>query len=303
MLCQKGFNPKLPFCIQKEEKKSAESKTNKQALTQEQANESRRVTKCRFIIEKKIGEMKKFKALDNRRNTEVGHLQIDYRIACSMINYTHEPCLADKNYVNEISNGLLNKMKPFKNDLSELMNLTPKIRIGTVAIPAVELANIADFPKLSKKKMMTQLFFGSYYLKLCRSYLADLLKNNLVAQINKDVLEHLNLATTVKSNLIRETNRSKIICVEIPSRHHRGLKAASLTTTFATEDAKTTTTVVETQKLTKRESVLTSGKTKHSKYQKQKAYVKKFRDFYSVFVQYVPHKNSSKSIICELTLL
>jgi hypothetical protein len=59
MLLQKGFNPKIPYCPTKS-KKESEEKLGKKPLTQAQTNESRRVTKCRFIIEKKIGEIKQF---------------------------------------------------------------------------------------------------------------------------------------------------------------------------------------------------------------------------------------------------
>jgi hypothetical protein len=69
-LKNKELNPKIPTCSQLEE-------INETQLTVEQTNKSRLVTKCRFIIEKKIGEIKKNKALDNRQNNEVNHLQFD----------------------------------------------------------------------------------------------------------------------------------------------------------------------------------------------------------------------------------
>jgi hypothetical protein len=43
-------------------------------------------------------------------------------------------------------------MKASINYLHELMVLKPKIRIGTAAFPAIELIEIRDFPKISKKK-------------------------------------------------------------------------------------------------------------------------------------------------------
>jgi hypothetical protein len=55
------LNPKILTCSQLE-------KINETQLTVEQKNKSRLVAKCRFIIEKKIGEIKKKKALDNRQN-------------------------------------------------------------------------------------------------------------------------------------------------------------------------------------------------------------------------------------------
>jgi hypothetical protein len=75
--------------------------------------------------------------------------------------------------------------------------------------------------------MLTKLFFGSYYLKQCKSYLADLLKNNSVAKIDQNTLEDLDLDKAVKSKLMHDTNNSNILCVGIPSRHHRRIKPSS----------------------------------------------------------------------------
>ncbi len=57
------------------------------------------MTKCRYIVEAKFGEIKRNDALSKckrRRKTEIGHLQIDYRIACAMLNFLHKPSQSDK---------------------------------------------------------------------------------------------------------------------------------------------------------------------------------------------------------------
>jgi hypothetical protein len=53
-LKNKELNPKIPTCSQLEE-------INETQLTVEQTNKSRLVTKCRFIIEKKLAKSRKTK--------------------------------------------------------------------------------------------------------------------------------------------------------------------------------------------------------------------------------------------------
>ena len=43
-----------------------------------------------------MGVLKTLNELDNIRNNQVGHIQIDYRIACAMLNFTHKPCCPDE---------------------------------------------------------------------------------------------------------------------------------------------------------------------------------------------------------------
>ena len=51
------------------------------------------------------------KALNNIRNTIAGHIQIDYRICCAMINYTHKPCCPDDKNVFKIPKLLKKNLK------------------------------------------------------------------------------------------------------------------------------------------------------------------------------------------------
>lgn len=45
--------------------------------------------KCRWMIEKQNGRLKNIKSLDIR-NFTLGHIQIDYSIACAMWNFDHK---------------------------------------------------------------------------------------------------------------------------------------------------------------------------------------------------------------------
>jgi hypothetical protein len=73
-------------------------------LTTTETAETRLVTKVRFIVAKQNSLLKNKKALDNIRNTEAGHIQIDYRICCAMANYNFVPCIPDGNHTVEIAN-------------------------------------------------------------------------------------------------------------------------------------------------------------------------------------------------------
>ncbi len=87
----------------------------------------------RFIIEKINGHIKNNKALDNIRNTRAGHIQIDYRIACAILNFLHKPCCPDGEQASIIANKMKNKAdsKIFKNYLGRLL----KIRFNTKMVP------------------------------------------------------------------------------------------------------------------------------------------------------------------------
>ncbi|CAF1024274.1 unnamed protein product [Brachionus calyciflorus] len=173
------FFPKIPTCNQLEDKEKTECKSKKQ-LTIKQTSESRVVTKCRYIIEKQIGLIKSYKALDNVRNTELGHILVDYRIACAMANFNHKPCCPDKKNVEKISNRIKKRSMICSNPLGFLL----KKHLDTKLIERINLSDISDFPRLSTKKMIEKIFLGTFQLKQAKSYLKDLLKNMTAYLVN-----------------------------------------------------------------------------------------------------------------------
>lgn len=168
----------------------------------------------RFIIEKINGHIKNNKALDNIRNSRAGHILIDYRIACAILNFLHKPCCPDGEQASIIANKMKKKAdsKIIKNYLDSLL----KIRFNTKMVPPQSLSIINDFPKLKKKQLVMGLLWGTFQLRLCKSYLSDLLKSHVVFEIPKKNIEHQ------KSAKLRDL-KTKIIGVEISSRHKRGL--------------------------------------------------------------------------------
>jgi hypothetical protein len=273
ILCEKKLNPKIPTCTQLEIEKG-------KRLTVKQTSESRQVTKCRFIVENKIGEIKRNHALNKnlRRNTEIGHLALDYRIACAMINFLHRPCFTDlkKNKdgsvdtvrADKIADRLLKKCEnPTENHLENIL----KLRLGTNAVPKIKFSDITDFPKLSKSTMISKLFFGNYYLKQSIKYLADIIKTGWVSRIDHSTLsKHPDFAEALSSV---DLMKSRIIGLKMISRHQRGLLSKRMNRTENPSKTAETTKMVD--------------------------HVQNFRKYYTVFIQYLPSLNRSRSIICK----
>lgn len=149
--------------------------------------------------------MKNNKALDNIRNTIAGHIQIDYRIACTMINFLHKPSCPDGVNATKIAN----RMKRKANSIIQENHLSPllTIRFNTKKNPLSDLSNINDFPRLKKKQLIAKIFLGTFQLRLCKSYVSDLLRNHSCFIFENNKIENF---------------KGKIFGVEISSRHKRG---------------------------------------------------------------------------------
>ena len=139
-----------------------------------------------------------------------------------MINFLHKPCCADGDKASEISERIKNKCKNVKiNDLENLLNL----RLGTKKIPFIKMTEIIDFPQYSESEMIEKIFFGSYYVHRSKSYLADIIENNNCAIIDEAKLAVISLKSSIAKKLISALKHSKIIGMEMPSRHKRSLKS------------------------------------------------------------------------------
>ena len=106
--------------------------------------------KIRFIIEKQNGFIKNHKALDNIRNTIVGHIQIDYRITCALYNFQHNPCNPDGINGKEVAKRMKKKFKNLKTN--PLIFLLSK-HLNTKFLEKIKLSEINDFKMLSYPKI------------------------------------------------------------------------------------------------------------------------------------------------------
>lgn len=154
--------------------------------------------------------------MDNIRNTQVGHIQIDYRIACAMVNFSHKPCCPDGDDSIEIAKKIKDKSTINKNHLEFFLGK----HLDSKQIPAVSLSEIDDFPEITEKQMIKSIFYGSYQLKQCKSYLSDL-STNEEAFIVSDQLKNKIQDLKIREEMIK----SKVIACEITSRHKRSEKS------------------------------------------------------------------------------
>lgn len=191
-----------------------------------------------------------------------------------MLNFTHKPIHTDKDNADKVGQRLKTKLDDIqrRNVIEKLSNL----RMGTIKLPHIELSQITDFPKLSKSIMARKIFYGNYYLKQSKSYLSDLLRNNKCSIISEKVIKSLTVKKD-KSLLLNKIKKSKIICLELLSRHHRGLKSKNT-------------------KVTKKKNVKIN---KNIQVNVDHDFIKEYRQVYKVFIEYIPNRNISASIKCK----
>lgn len=159
---------------------------NDTQLSTEQANKSRLVTLCRWVVEVINGRFKRdFKLLrQDYFNTALRNLFPDFKIAGALINSFREP--VRDNIDAEIILGLVNERINMPNHLYNYVteNNLNRQRIPFIAIDANQ--ELDFFPHLmeSDLKIFT---LGSYQLKLAKSYCAEHLNNGLyIIEIKRD---------------------------------------------------------------------------------------------------------------------
>ena len=77
----------MPAYLQKNEKQHSVK----------EANESRLVTKIRWVVESVNGVIKTWKYFDQVvLNINIPHIKQDFRLVCALINKFRPPCISDK---------------------------------------------------------------------------------------------------------------------------------------------------------------------------------------------------------------
>ncbi len=161
--------------------------------------------------------LKNLKALDNVRNTEVGHIQIDYRIAAAMLNFTHKPILPDKNNARQIAISMKNRCEMKINMLDFLLGKT----VGTKSIPLIKIEDVKDFPRFKSNELINKIALGTFQFKLVKSYLKDIINHGYPYGVSKNLIGEME-KNKLRDDLLK--NKSKIIGMEILPRHGRSSK-------------------------------------------------------------------------------
>ena len=229
---------------------------------------------CRYVVEKQNGFLKNCKALENIRNTVLGHIHIDYRIACAMSNFDHKPCNADGKDARKIAKKIRERAKISVNHL----NVVLKKHLDTAHMGKIELNSISDFPKLKINQMKNKIFYGTYQLRQCESYVGDLVKSGQAfLATHKAVTSFFSKENCFRQDLLQ--GKTKLLAVEIASRHKRGqvsLKQNASDESDSEEDLQKNTN--SSKKL-------------------------KFRTMYKVFIVYEPNVNNPEAIHGKYILL
>jgi hypothetical protein len=160
--------------------------------------------------------LKNKKALDNIRNSQAGHILIDYRICCAMSNFSMKLCNPDGEDSIEIAKNIRKRSKTTENHLSSLL----KMRF-TSALKYHCIQEINDFPQLTLNQFYKQVTFSSFKLRQCQSYLEQLIINGKVHCLEQSGIKNF----LSNENIIqKDLNHTKIIAVQIPSRHKHSRK-------------------------------------------------------------------------------
>ncbi|CAF1024758.1 unnamed protein product, partial [Brachionus calyciflorus] len=165
-----------------------------------------------FFVEKQFGYLKNHKSLDNIRNTQARHIQVDFRIACAMSYFAHKPCCPDGENSISISEAMKQKSNLKENSLEFFINK----HLNTKDILHMNLSDIVDFPKSKWSILSKEIFLGTYQLKECKSYLSDVIENGICYVISENLKKKC-----LEKYFTLEDFDSKIFAFEILSRHKR----------------------------------------------------------------------------------
>lgn len=131
-----------------------------------------------------------------------------------MYNFCPTPCSTDNTHSEYVAKKILKKCRHTNNFMSVLL----KKQFGTSDFPETSLNDVTDFPVLNKKELCFKVFLGTFQFRMCRSYVGDLINNPTGFIPTAQYLK------TIKDSIFIDKLRgSKVIAVEISSRHKRGI--------------------------------------------------------------------------------
>ena len=192
--------PKLPTCVPPSQK----------ALTCIEANSSRFVTKCRWVIEAVNGiYQQSFKAVKECVNKSLPHIMDDFKIASALINCYKRRLISDEDKQLEIAQ----KMKALHSKKNHLEREVEKLKINSKLFEEINASSILDFPKIEDlNQIRDNITLGSYQLKQCYGYLDEFLNSNG---------HH---SCYINSEQFTTKNKYRLVYAEIQSRHKNRTK-------------------------------------------------------------------------------
>lgn len=178
-----------------------------------QANESRKVTLCRWVVETINGRIKnQFRQLRTQYfNVASRNMVHDFRIACALIN-AYGARLTDHRLVQEIINEIYLKHDA-PNYLRHFINEN-NFNYRRATFQRMDAHTVEDFPILTKDDLIV-MACGTYQLKQARSYYGEHVKEN--GDYNVEVYGDHNLGLNLSEYSITAT-RPWLLRAKIHSR-------------------------------------------------------------------------------------
>jgi hypothetical protein len=156
----------MPTCIPSHQKQ----------FTVQQANDSRIVTKVRWVVETINGRLKTYRANDKvHKNVTMQNSLYDLKITAALINAFN----GDFGTSNECNLEIATKMLSRKNTQNKLENIFTQTNIDKYRKNYIKLNinSIPDFPKLDYNTIHNNITFGSYQLKQAMGYINENFNN------------------------------------------------------------------------------------------------------------------------------
>ena len=165
LLDQHSLTPKMPSFI--------EGGCNQ--LKTSEANQSRLVTKCRWVVEVVNSHLKtSFKALAFVRNQSLPHIMQDFKISGALINKFFQRLISDKNdaalIISNIKKTLLEE-----NEVEKIVKENNLIPLKSFV--KLDADSILDFPQINLEDIKTNITLGSYQISQSIGYIAEHFKN------------------------------------------------------------------------------------------------------------------------------
>lgn len=172
---------------------------NQKAMTTDQANETRKLTKVRWVVESAIGRLKRNILFRNTvPNAALPTIALDFRISAALINKFKVPLVTDTSISTIWASQMLKMMKS-QNKLHQRFEsgeINSKKRSMWHKISTIALV---EFPILTDSDLRN-LCFGSFQVNQGRHYISDQLHNRGSYQI---------LVCNVETGLIQVTIQSR----------------------------------------------------------------------------------------------
>lgn len=190
-------------------------------LSTENANESRKVTLCRWVEEVVNGRFKRdFKLLRQEYfNRASKHLIIDFKVAAALLNRFH-PVLVDRDDAREIISIIQEKMFT-NNSLADFVDANNLNRRRTqFQSITVERDNVEDFPQMEYNDLVL-IPLGVYQIKQARSYYGEHVRQDgsyiieVCREVDMELLRELQVTDSERIWLLRGKIRSRHISQKI----------------------------------------------------------------------------------------